>query len=180
MNLLPARADQRTSTPHPRTSPSIIQEKPHTRAWRRCKAVLHRLGVGSTPGNRRASWLLAPEPYSVRRARRLTSARLTEWGLDEQSPIAELLVSELVTNAMYHARGRITLTLSLQEGLLRCEVEDADPVLPRPHLAHHDEEGGRGLHLIELLSCCWGSARTPTGKAVWFELPAQAPAEIES
>lgn len=107
-------------------------------------------------------------------ARHLTRACLADWGLHEHSTVAELLVSELVTNALCHSRGTIRLVLSFQDGLLRCEVEDADPSLPRACRARDDEERGRGLHLLELLSCCWGSARTSEGKTVWFELTANA------
>ena len=114
----------------------------------------------------------APESASVPQARHLTRACLADWGLHEHSTVAELLVSELVTNALRHSRGTIRLVLSFQDGLLRCEVEDADPFLPRACRARDDEERGRGLHLLELLSCCWGSARTSEGKAVWFELTA--------
>ncbi|MEU8035914.1 ATP-binding protein [Streptosporangium sp. NPDC049078] len=119
---------------------------------------------------RETSYSFAPEPASVPRARHLTRAHLADWGLDEHSAVAELLVSELVTNALRHSRGTIGLLLSFRDGLLRCEVEDADPFLPRACRARDDEERGRGLHLIELLACCWGSARTTEGKAVWFEL----------
>jgi len=119
---------------------------------------------------RKRSYSFAPEPASVPRARHLTRAHLADWGLDEHSPVAELLVSELVTNALRHSRGTIGLVLSFQDGRLRCEVEDADPSLPSVYRARDDEERGRGLHLIELLACCWGSARTGEGKTVWFEL----------
>ncbi|MGJ6960971.1 ATP-binding protein [Streptosporangium sp. G11] len=119
----------------------------------------------------------APELSSVPQARHLTRAYLADWGLrEEHSTVAELLVSELVTNALRHSRGTIKLALSFEDGLLRCEVEDADPFLPRACRARDDEERGRGLHLLELLSCCWGSARTSEGKAVWFELTANAAA----
>jgi anti-sigma regulatory factor (Ser/Thr protein kinase) len=113
----------------------------------------------------------------VGKARHLTRSQLIEWGVDGQSEITELLVSELVTNALCHAHGTIRLTLSLQDGLLRCEVEDSDPALPSVYQAREDEDRGRGLHLIDLLSCCWGSARTPMGKIVWFELSVRAHSE---
>ncbi|MFF3439092.1 ATP-binding protein [Streptosporangium sp. NPDC002721] len=120
----------------------------------------------------KTSCSFAPESVSVPRARHLTRACLADWGLHEHSTVAELLVSELVTNALCHSRGTIRFALSFEDGLLRCEVgdADADSSLPRAHRARDDEERGRGLHLLELLSCCWGSARTTDGKAVWFEL----------
>lgn len=128
------------------------------------------------PYGQETSCSFAPESASVPQARHLTRACLADWGLHEHSTVAELLVSELVTNALRHSRGTIRFALSFQDGLLRCEVEDADtdPSLPRACRARDDEERGRGLHLLELLSCCWGSARTTDGKAVWFELTANA------
>ncbi|WP_084195065.1 ATP-binding protein [Streptosporangium amethystogenes] len=132
------------------------------------------------PDVKETSFSLTPESSSVPRARRMTRACLADWGLrEEHSTVAELLVSELVTNALRHSRGTIRLALSLEDGLLRCEVEDTDPD-PSPIQvcqAREDDERGRGLYLLDLLSCCWGSDRTCAGKAVWFELPAYAAAE---
>ncbi|MEV4163196.1 ATP-binding protein [Nonomuraea dietziae] len=125
-------------------------------------------------GARTASWRLAPELVSVPRSRYLTRARLSRWGL--RDPIAELLVSELVTNAVCHGRGPVLLTLSAQDGLLRCEVADAEDALPEIRPAHQDDESGRGLFLLATLSCCWGTDHTPAGKVVWFELPVKEPA----
>ncbi|WP_406317886.1 ATP-binding protein [Streptosporangium sp. NBC_01639] len=151
-----------------------------------CAHLRHRLGIDSghlrvevgrtlgEPSGQEAPWTLPPEPCSVPRARHLVRDWLAARGLDGQTEVAELLASELVTNALRHARGTIRLALFFEDGLLRCEVEDGNPALPRPGRAHEDDEGGRGLHLLELLSCCWGSAWTPMGKAVWFELPTHA------
>jgi anti-sigma regulatory factor (Ser/Thr protein kinase) len=105
----------------------------------------------------------------------MACAQLMAWGLDDHSNVTELLISELVTNALRHAWGTPTLTLSVREGKLRCEVEDANPFLPhaRPALGRdEDEEGGRGLQLVELLSGSWGTDHSADGKIVWFELPA--------
>jgi hypothetical protein len=149
--------------------------------WDRLKATVRRLGVAVRPvpesTDRIASWPLNASMSSVPKARRLARARLTAWGLEGMSDVVELLVSELVTNALQHAPGPYRLTISAQDGLLRCEVEDAGSVLPQAHPAREYDEGGRGLHLLDLLACCWGSAHTHTGKAMWFELPTRAPAE---
>ncbi|GAA3038760.1 ATP-binding protein [Streptosporangium longisporum] len=121
----------------------------------------------------RERWhLFAPDSSSVPRARHMTRDCLEGWGLHEHSQVAELLVSELVTNALRHSRGAIRLALYFTDGMLRGEVEDADPSLPRVCQARDEDERGRGMYLLELLSCCWGSARTATGKTVWFELTA--------
>ncbi|MBI0294420.1 ATP-binding protein [Streptomyces sp. PRKS01-29] len=118
------------------------------------------------------SWLLPPEPSSVPMARRLALAQLAAWTLRDFADDAELLVSELVTNALRHAGGPIRLTLSLcsADRAFRCEVADEDPERPRVRRACGDDEGGRGLHLLDLLSRCWGSTCTAAGKVVWFEL----------
>jgi hypothetical protein len=121
---------------------------------------------------REVSWWLAPELSSVRDARRLTRRQLGAWGLDDQVEVAELLVSEVVGNALGHGSGQVRLGLAIEDGLLRCEVEDENPELPRLRSAEVDDESGRGLFLVDTLSCCWGGERTARGKAVWFELPA--------
>ncbi|MEW9527554.1 ATP-binding protein [Microbispora sp. NPDC049125] len=142
--------------------------------WQEARRRLGEIVVtlAEDPGVRTASWRLPPNGRSAATARRLTRARLTAWGMEDRLDVAELLVSELVTNALEHARGPIRLTLSAIEGLLRCEVEDSETALPRLHDADDDEEGGRGLRLLDVLACCWGGIRTPDGKVVWFELPA--------
>ncbi|MCP9211064.1 ATP-binding protein [Streptomyces cucumeris] len=123
------------------------------------------------------SWLLPSEPASVPRARRLTVAQLAAWALHDHIDDAELLVSELVTNAVRHACGPIRLTFSLRaaDRALRCEVADEDCGIPRLCRAGEQDEGGRGIHLLELLSRCWGSTATAVGKVVWFELHALTP-----
>jgi hypothetical protein len=125
-----------------------------------------------------ASWRLVPQPIAAALARRAIRRQLAEWGVPDSSPVVELLVTELVTNAMRHAHGMIRFTLWYEEGLLRGEVEDANPEPPRLLTIRRDDERGRGLHLVERLSCCWGSTRTAAGKAVWFELPAVRPAPL--
>ncbi|MEO3806990.1 ATP-binding protein [Nonomuraea sp. B1E8] len=126
--------------------------------------------------NATAAWTLPPRHASVPRARHAVRAQLLAWGLPHGSEAAELLVSELVTNAVRHARGPIRLRLSLTGDLLRCEVEDTSPDLPRLRPAGHDDESSRGLHLVEAIASGWGSTRTRRGKRVWFDLPLPQPA----
>ncbi|MGP3957347.1 ATP-binding protein [Nonomuraea sp. 3N208] len=130
--------------------------------------------------DRTASWSLAPDLRSVRWARRLTRATLAEWGFEDQVQVAELLVSELVGNAVDHAYGQVRLGFSAADGLLRCEVEDEDPELPSMRTVDVDAESGRGLFLVDMLSNRWGGVSTARGKAIWFELPAFADAPVES
>ena len=151
--------------------------------WERFKVGFRRLGElatgsGQVPGEQLVSWWLSPSMSTVPRVRRLTRARLAAWGIDEQAEVAELLVSELVTNALRHAAGPYRLTLYATDGLLRGEVEDAGTAPLYVNQAHPADEHGRGLDMINLLACCWGSQSTPRGKTVWFELPATPAAVI--
>ncbi|WP_432073697.1 SpoIIE family protein phosphatase [Streptomyces wuyuanensis] len=114
-------------------------------------------------------WRLPREPRSVGRARELARAQLGAWNLDPLVDTVELLVSELVTNALRYGEGEIRLRL-LRDRTLVCEVWDAGLVQPRRRRARDTDEGGRGLQLVGLLSAAWGSRRTPRGKTVWFEL----------
>ncbi|MFG2328792.1 SpoIIE family protein phosphatase [Streptomyces sp. NPDC048604] len=115
-------------------------------------------------------WTLPREPRSVGRARELARAQLTAWDLDALVDTVELLVSELVTNALRYGEGDIRLRL-LRDRTLVCEVWDSGLVQPRRRRARDTDEGGRGLQLVGLLSAAWGSRRTHRGKTVWFELP---------
>lgn len=125
--------------------------------------------VHGLPKDAVGDWSLAPEARSVARARELARDQLTDWGLTELVDTTELLVSELVTNALRHGHGEIRLRL-LRDRSLVCEVWDADLAQPRRRRARDTDEGGRGLQLVGLLSAGWGSRRTPRGKTVWFEL----------
>ena len=116
------------------------------------------------------TWKLTAELTSARRARLLVRRRLRRWGLAELIPIAELLASELVTNAVRYAHGAIALRL-VREGGLVCEVLDDSAALPRLRHAGDDDERGRGLQVVSQLAQRWGARRTPTGKVVWCELP---------
>ncbi|GHC57588.1 SpoIIE family protein phosphatase [Streptomyces flavofungini] len=115
-------------------------------------------------------WRLAPDPSEVSRARDLVRRQLRDWGLDAIADTAVLLASELVTNAVRHARGgRIGLRL-VRSGQLLCEVEDDDTTLPSLLATGPGDEFGRGLRIITSLAKEWGTSRTSTGKTVWFEL----------
>ncbi|MEV5969281.1 SpoIIE family protein phosphatase [Streptomyces sp. NPDC051921] len=126
--------------------------------------------IQGLPSEAVGDWRLPREPRSVGRARELARAQLTTWGLEPLVDTVELLVSELVTNALRYGEGEIRLRL-LRDRTLVCEVWDAGLVQPRRRRAKDTDEGGRGLQLVGLLSAAWGSRRTPRGKTVWFELP---------
>ncbi|MEU6255522.1 SpoIIE family protein phosphatase [Streptomyces sp. NPDC047043] len=123
-----------------------------------------------------AYWFLEPEDAAPGRARRLARRALSRWGLEELSDSVELLVSEVVTNAVRYASRPVTLRL-LRTDVLRCEVGDDVPQLPRLRQARATDEGGRGLYLVNRLARRWGATRLSTGKVVWFEL-SKTPAQI--
>ncbi|WP_432081445.1 SpoIIE family protein phosphatase [Streptomyces sp. WAC 04229] len=116
-----------------------------------------------------AYWFLDPEDAAPGRARRLARRALARWGMEDLTDAVELLVSEVVTNAVRYASRPVTLRL-LRTDVLRCEVGDDVPQLPRLRQARATDEGGRGLYLVNRLARRWGATRLSTGKVVWFEL----------
>ncbi|MFG2831439.1 SpoIIE family protein phosphatase [Streptomyces sp. NPDC048434] len=115
-----------------------------------------------------AAWELPAEPAAVGKARELATGQLREWGLEELSYATELVVSELVTNAVRHAAGPLHLRL-LRDLTLLTEVSDTGHT--SPHLRHSasDDEGGRGLFIVAQLVQRWGTRYTPEGKTIWTE-----------
>lgn len=125
--------------------------------------------IQGLPADQVGDWTLKPQPTSVARARELAREQLLAWDLGDLVDTTELLVSELVTNALRHGYGDIRLRLLLDRTLV-CEVWDSALVQPRRRRARDTDEGGRGLQLVTMLSESWGSRRTHRGKTVWFEL----------
>jgi anti-sigma regulatory factor (Ser/Thr protein kinase) len=115
-----------------------------------------------------ASWELPAEGSMVAEARRLASARLTEWGLDELAFTTELIVSELVTNAARYAGGPVGLRL-IRDSVLVCEVSDPSNSQPRLTRARQLDEGGRGLFLVAQMADRWGCRYGRSGKTIWTE-----------
>ncbi len=122
------------------------------------------------PSDHVVSWTLPSELTSASRARSLIRRPLRRWGLLELLPTAELLVSELVTNAVRYAQGKIGLRLILEGGLV-CEVLDESAALPRLRHPDDSDERGRGLQVVSQLAQRWGARRAASGKVVWCELP---------
>ncbi|MGP3950648.1 SpoIIE family protein phosphatase [Streptomyces sp. 7N604] len=115
-----------------------------------------------------AVWELPAEPAGVAKARELATSRLCAWGLDELAFTTELVVSELVTNAIRHAAPPVQLRL-IRDRTLLCEVSDGGHT--SPHLRHSasDDEGGRGLFIVAQVVQRWGTRYTPSGKTIWTE-----------
>ncbi|MEW2074829.1 SpoIIE family protein phosphatase [Streptomyces sp. NPDC012403] len=127
------------------------------------------------PG-RIAVWDLPADPAVVAEARRTSTRQLASWGLDDLVFTTELVVSELVTNAIRHAGGPVRLRL-IRERALVCEVFDGGATAP--HLRHPRamDEGGRGLLLVSQLAQRWGTRFVPDGKIIWAEQSLTAPPE---
>jgi anti-sigma regulatory factor (Ser/Thr protein kinase) len=113
---------------------------------------------------------LPGEVASVPAARRFTLDALHAMGLIRTDEVAELLVSEVATNAVVHACSPLRVSVWCREGRPRVEVRDDDPT--PPHEVHADPLacGGRGMMLVDTLSSAWGVNRNTRGKTVWFEL----------
>jgi anti-sigma regulatory factor (Ser/Thr protein kinase) len=121
------------------------------------------------PEEHRISFQIEPDLPSVRQARALIRDPLKRWDLEDLIGVTELLVSELVTNAIKYANGPTTLQLVLEPDRLVCEVHDTSPALPRVLQVDKDAENGRGLHVVSQLAARWGARRSQTGKVVWCE-----------
>lgn len=121
------------------------------------------------PEDHRVCFALDHELSAVRQARSLIRDPLKRWGLEDLIDTTELLVSELVTNAIKYAKGEVLLRLILEPDTLVCEVHDSSPALPRVLQVDRDAENGRGLHVVSQMASHWGGRRTHTGKVVWCE-----------
>ncbi len=119
-------------------------------------------------GDRVATWDLPADPAIVADARKQVARRLTGWGLDDAAFITGLIVSELVTNAIRHAKSPIQLRL-IRDRTLICEVSDGSSTAPHLRRARAYDEGGRGLLLVSQLTQRWGTRQTPHGKTIWAE-----------
>ena len=115
---------------------------------------------------------LENNPDSVARAREFARARIIEWQAQALLDDALVVVSELVSNAVSHARSAPTLRLTYGAETLRIEVADDGTGTPEPRPPSMTREGGRGLYLITAMAAVWGTAENETGKVVWAELRA--------
>jgi anti-sigma regulatory factor (Ser/Thr protein kinase) len=129
--------------------------------------------------NRVATWEIPADPAAVAQARKDASAQLSAWGLEDAAFVTELVVSELVTNAIRYAEPPVQLRLIHDRNLI-CEVSDASGTAPHMRRAHTYDEGGRGLLLVAQLTAAWGTRQTTEGKTIWAEqtLPVSPLAEF--
>ncbi|MFF4760553.1 ATP-binding protein [Streptomyces sp. NPDC001292] len=127
---------------------------------------------------------LPATPATASEARHQAVDAIAGWGSGLGTEVvhtAELLVSELVTNAVQYAgTGSVSLVVCLDEAVLRIEICDTSPVLPQPAPPDADSEGGRGLFLVTALADRYHAEPTETGKRCWAEidLPSKPSQEI--
>ncbi|MEU6578378.1 SpoIIE family protein phosphatase [Streptomyces sp. NPDC046805] len=115
-----------------------------------------------------AEWVVPSEPAAVSDVRASVTRQLAEWGLEELTFTTELILSELVTNAIRYGRPPVGVRL-LRDRSLICEVSDASTTSPHLRYAASTDEGGRGLFLVAQLADRWGTRYTPHGKIIWAE-----------
>jgi anti-sigma regulatory factor (Ser/Thr protein kinase) len=126
-------------------------------------------GVAREPQVLRASRTFPPDPSEVFSARHFVADVLRNWGL--QNDDLPLLVSELATNAVLHARSDFEVTVVRSGGRVRVEVFDQNTRLPYFAVAPPDAYSGRGLMLLRELATAWGvESHSDVGKTIWFEL----------
>ncbi|MEU6598244.1 ATP-binding SpoIIE family protein phosphatase [Streptomyces flaveolus] len=141
----------------------------NTRGGRKDDVALLMARLNGIPDDHVAEWRLDADPREVARARRLVRERLLAWGLPQAVEAAELLVSEVVTNAVRHAESdRIGLRVVRTDALL-FEVTDDEPALPAMVSAGPYDESGRGLRVVSRLAREWGASASGHRKTVWFE-----------
>ncbi|MFE2329462.1 SpoIIE family protein phosphatase [Streptomyces sp. NPDC059385] len=118
--------------------------------------------------DRVAQWEVAYKASAVSAVRNAAARKLEEWGLPELGFATELILSELITNAVRHGRAPVRVRL-LYDHTLTCEVWDGSSTAPHLRYAATTDEGGRGLFLVAQLSEHWGTRYTSEGKVIWAQ-----------
>ncbi|MGI5401045.1 SpoIIE family protein phosphatase [Streptomyces sp. CA-135486] len=153
-----------------------------------CQAVLDELLPGrpkddvalliartrAIPPDHVASWDVPFDPAAVAGMRAAVAEKLDEWGLSELAFAMELVLSELITNAIRYGSAPVTMRL-LRDRALTCEVADGSSTSPHLRYAATMDEGGRGLFLVAQMADRWGTRYTPQGKVIWAALSLHRP-----
>ncbi|UUU26815.1 SpoIIE family protein phosphatase/ATP-binding protein [Streptomyces sp. DSM 40750] len=148
------------------TCQAVLDALPPSRASDDIALIVARTRALDT--GRVVEWEVPRDPAAVARARSDATRQLTEWGLEELEFTTELILSELVTNAIRYGGGPIRVRLIHDRNLI-CEVTDGSHTSPHLRYAATTDEGGRGLYLIAQLTQRWGTRYSPTGKTIWTE-----------
>ncbi|AUG80417.1 histidine kinase [Kitasatospora sp. MMS16-BH015] len=125
--------------------------------------------------DRVAEWEVPMDPAAVAPVRTACAHQVARWGLEELGFATELILSELITNAIRYGAPPVRVRL-LYDTTLVCEVTDASSTAPHLRWAATTDEGGRGIFLVAQLTHRWGTRYTPQGKVIWCEqLPPETP-----
>ncbi|MFE8945232.1 SpoIIE family protein phosphatase [Streptomyces sp. NPDC007856] len=160
-----------------------LRDTPGASPEETCRAVLDRLPARPSDdvalivartrvlgADRVAEWQVPSDPAAVSEVRSAVTRKLADWDLVELDFTTELILSELVTNAIRYGRGPIGVRL-LRDRTLICEVSDRSTTSPHLRYAATTDEGGRGLFLVAQLADRWGTRYTSDGKIIWAEQP---------
>ncbi|MFF3320725.1 SpoIIE family protein phosphatase [Streptomyces sp. NPDC002889] len=123
----------------------------------------------ATPPDHVVRWDVPFEPAAVSRMRAAVAEKLDDWDLSEVAFPVELVLSELITNAIRYGSAPVTVQL-LRDRTLTCEVADGSSTSPHLRYAATMDEGGRGLFLVAQMAERWGTRYTPQGKVIWAEI----------
>ncbi|MDV9195161.1 ATP-binding SpoIIE family protein phosphatase, partial [Streptomyces sp. Wh19] len=126
------------------------------------------------PPDHVADWDVPFDPAAVAAMRAAVAEQVDDWGLSELAFATELLLSELITNAIRYGSAPVTVRL-LYDRTLTCEVADSSSTSPHLRDAAAMDEGGRGLFLVAQLAERWGTRYTPQGKVIWAEMSLPRP-----
>jgi GAF domain-containing protein/anti-sigma regulatory factor (Ser/Thr protein kinase) len=163
----------RTALAGPGRSPeetcrAVLEARPPTRSSDDIALIVAR--TRALGPDRVAEWQVPPDPAAVGQVRSAVTRTLEGWGLEELSFTTELILSELVTNAIRYGGDQIRVRM-LRDRSLICEVFDSSSTSPHLRYATMNDEGGRGLFLVAQLAERWGTRYLPAGKVIWAEQP---------
>jgi anti-sigma regulatory factor (Ser/Thr protein kinase) len=127
-----------------------------------------------------AAWDLPSDPAVVAEARERAARQLVDWRLPDAAFTTELVVSELVTNAIRYAQPPIRLCLIHEDHSLICEVSDGSTTTPHLRRARTFDEGGRGLFIVAQLAQRWGTRHSRHGKTIWAEVALEGESSLGS
>ncbi|MFI6436008.1 SpoIIE family protein phosphatase [Streptomyces sp. NPDC050759] len=167
LELLRTALEQAGPSPED-TCRAVLDARPPARATDDIALIVAR--TQALAADRIAEWQVPADPAAVSDVRAAVSRQLARWDLDELAFTSELILSELVTNAIRYGGDPIQVRM-LYDRTLICEVFDSSSTSPHLRYAAMTDEGGRGLFLVAQLSDRWGTRYTPLGKVIWAEQP---------
>ncbi|WP_259294439.1 SpoIIE family protein phosphatase/ATP-binding protein [Streptomyces canus] len=165
LELLRTALEQAGPSPED-TCRAVLDARPPSRASDDIALIVAR--TRALAADRIAEWQVPADPAAVSNVRASVSRQLARWGLDELAFTTELILSELVTNAIRYGGDSIHVRMLFDRTLI-CEVFDTSSTSPHLRYAAMTDEGGRGLFLVAQLSDRWGTRYTPAGKVIWAE-----------